>query len=203
MNVLKNNYGFNLVQVLIATTIFTIVSLGVMNLIIYYTKMEQQQRLMSGVISARYTLISYLQHERGWAFTLNAPENQAPVSSDCLTGDTSSTGTGSNFDCFGVSDVPLVVYNPSGDVFYNAIEPANANVGFNRDGTICNTYNPNPGAGDFNCPFRAEVSWSTLCAASPCLYPGVEVEVRFELNQDTSDQKLAFNPENYNFVFQK
>ncbi|MCH2533797.1 MAG: hypothetical protein MK008_05085 [Bdellovibrionales bacterium] len=200
MKALNNNYGFNLVQLLIATSVFTIVSLGVMNLILYYTKMEQQQRLLSGIISARYTIISYLQHERGWAFTMTAPENNEPVSADCLTSDTSITGTGSNFDCFGVADVELVVYSPSGDAYY---DPDNASLGFNRDGAICDTYDSTAGSGDFNCPFRAEVYWRTLCTASPCYYPGIEVEVRFEMNQSDGEKRLAFNPENYNFVFQK
>lgn len=203
MKALNNNHGFNLVQLLIATTVFTVVSLGVMNLILYYTKMEQQQRLLSGIISARYTLISYLQHERGWGFTLTSPENNEPASADCLTGDTSITGTGSNFDCFGVADIPLVVYSPSGESYYDAREPANATVGFNRDGVICNNFNAAAGSGEFNCPFRAEVYWRTLCSASPCYYPGIEVEVRFEMNQSDGEKRMAFNPENYNFVFQK
>lgn len=202
MQLMKNNSGFNMVQLLIATTIFTVVSLGVMNLIIYYTKMEQQQRLRSGIISARYTITSYLQHERGWAFTINASENNV-ATADCLTGDTSVTGTGTNIDCFGVGNIPLVVYDPSGNLFYDAREPASASRGFNRDGVICNTYSNAVGGGSFECPFRAEVYWTTICAASPCYYPGVEVEVRFEINQDLAEKKLTFNPENYNFVFQK
>lgn len=200
MRFLNNNSGFNIVQLLIATTIFTVVSLGVMNLIIYHTKMEQQQRLLSGIVSARYTLISYLQHERGWFYTIDAPENTKEVSSHCLTGDTSPSGTGSNFDCFGVGDIELVVYSPGGDLFYSAKD---ASRGFNRDGSICNTYSETEGDGAFNCPFRAEVYWRSLCAASPCYFPGIEVEVRFEINQNMAEKKLSFNPENYNFIFQK
>lgn len=195
MKIITNQSGFNLVQLLIATTIFTVVSLGIMNLIIYYSKVEQQQRLSSGIVSARYQLISFLQDERGWLNTIYAPHNDT-LYSDCLTGDTNGTT-----DCFPASaPIGLAVYNSSpypGELYYEGL----ANEGFSRDGEVCDTFDAING--NFNCPFHAEVQWRAICPGSPCYQPTIEVDVKFSISQSEGEKKLMFNPENYNFTFQK
>lgn len=213
-----------LTQVLMALAIFSLISMGVMTLIYKRVKNEQENRFREGMVSARYTILRFLNNENTWRTILNdgltqaqiaggmAGTNMAKAGFECVR---ASTPGFPLLDCRSRWNDPatfarsgnLVIYTGRYDelappeIYYDPNIPT---AGFNRDGEPCNTYSTvNP---DYFCPIRVDVKWNWECSASAadtCRPPDVTVSVEFTISQPAGTKTIAINPANYNFTVQK
>lgn len=193
MTMKLNNKGFSLLQVLTATTILGVVSATLMASIFEKAQFKAMSKTKTGIAAARSNLQNVMMHNVSWYYTIYDPVNEAQNPAiACVRG----TAAAFNVNCNGANGT-LRVLDASQSVFYNTFS---ASQGFDKDGLVCNNFDS--ANGNFNCPLRANVIWSANCTSDPCYNPtSITVEVEFEYKTSDSDQKISFNPTNYNFAF--
>lgn len=184
--------GFTLIEALIALNLIGISIYFGSSAISQLTKVKTNAQLYMNVNLSKRNLISMLQNNTAWVYTING--NGAEF--DCLKNITGGLGDAGCEVKNDPNGYPFVLYNDSNMVYYDPVGSATA--GFDNKGEVCNTYdstNGNPA-----CPYRAQVRWRPICSFAPgvkCHQPAIEITGLIEIKRSTN--VFAIQKTNYTF----
>jgi hypothetical protein len=172
-------------EVLIASSVMGLVAVGMTALVSQYLMVKSVSDTHRTATLLRNLLLDNLNSQRGWRKTISASVN------------TSMTCLRDHQPCPNVNDAPITIFDGSSFMVYDSQPPNN---GFGPTGRLCQTFNPNPGQGDDNCPYRFSVTWTSICPASgTCQNPEIQIKGRFLYNPEK--RNAGFNPQRYDFNF--
>jgi prepilin-type N-terminal cleavage/methylation domain-containing protein len=190
----KSNNGFTMIEAVVCVAVLGLSMMFALSSINIVVRNQQSTLISTSINSIRQSLISAIQNPQSWNFIVQA--NQPGMACLLKNQDLSAA------DCSSVVTTPnwpqLVIIDSSNTTvpapFY---DPTNPTRGFSLKGlNTCNTFVPNPGAGDPNCPLRADVRWRPVCPATgTCRWPNIEVRITFEYNPGTT-ATFDVNPRN-------
>ncbi len=189
----REKTGFTLIEALIAVNLIGLSIYFGSSTIGQITKMKVNAQLYMNVNLAKRNLISILQNNTAWLYTINGNGSEF----DCLK---NITGKLSDPGCEGKSNpagYPFTIYSDSNAIYYDPINSATA--GFDNNGEVCNTFdaaNGNP-----SCPYRATVRWRPVCDMAggvKCHQPAIEIFGEIQVKRNTA----VFNIQKSNYSYQ-
>ena len=189
----KCDKGFTMIEAVVCVAVLGITMMFAISSINVVVRNKQSMLISTSINSVRQSLISAIQNPQSWSFTVQDLTNRS-ASMACLYKNQDLSAA----DCSSVSITPnwpqFIVKDSSDQPFY---DPTNPTKGFSLKGLqTCNTFVPNPGAGDPNCPLRADVRWRPVCPTTGiCRWPNIEVRITFEYNPGTT-ATYDVNPRN-------
>ncbi len=126
---------------------------------------------------------------QGWAFTVADTTN---ASMGCLRDHT---------DCFSLTGIksPVVTVRDTVDNVYLG-DLTTAAQGVTLAGKSCSNFSATNG--NSSCPVKVVVTWTPICASSPCIDPSYLVEVSFDYST-SKNMGPKIDLSKYNFVLQK
>lgn len=159
---LRCKRGFSLIEVLVATSIISVIGLGVASVISINSKSTKQQQAVMTAMLAREKIEAALKNQASWAKTL-----QANSSLSCLlsaSGCSLPVGNGGyqNFVVYGADSTEKLSYDSS-DITSK----------LTLSGDHCSSNETNLD----NCPIWFEAQWKPICAAYPCQDASVDIQV--------------------------
>jgi prepilin-type N-terminal cleavage/methylation domain-containing protein len=185
-----DDVGFSLIEILVGLGIMSILVMAVATMNYRLVKQNAMVATPIQLDTFRRNLIALTLANSSWDMTTKTGVN--PASMSCLT----SSGTPCIPSSSGQS---FAIYDSSGNLYYDATTPGN---GLTASGQLCpsasnqNSFNAAIGAGNDNCPFRFNLTWTPICPPSgPCLNP--QVMVKADLVYNPATRSLTLNPGHY------
>lgn len=195
-NFILNQSGFTIIQSLIAVSILSAGTAGVMGIGNQVLKIKKTADIHRGASKFRSLLVDTLSTSNSWEATVANPGN---TNLDCLKR-TSANPLGT--DCRGEGG-SFVIYNGNEIMIYDPSDVAIRKNGFTISGMYCSDFNGSPGMGNDSCPFRYDVEWFPLCPPLPdtCLDPEVRIVGKLSFNASLNFDIEYVNSGRYNFDF--
>lgn len=193
--------GMTLLEVMIASMLFSLVSIGVSSYMVFLSRMQSKQNHKFVVATIQQELIRHLIDEKAWDRTINQNTGGA---FDCLfpTPPDEMNCQGEGVKQFALYDRnDALVYDPSGII-------DGVTKGFNKNGQPCDW---NAGASDNLCPYHFDLYWEPLCrhpasVSDTCTNVMAYIRGDFIMAADTNEGESVdaltsslYNPELYNF----
>lgn len=193
-SLLKSKKGLSLIEVMIVVGIMSLVGLGVTSLLTNVAKVQRKGSVKSELQVVVQNVKANLLDDDSWVQTINAYPLGSPKLIDCLRDDVDPA----NYCVSGTSVSDITLRDPAGNVFYDGETPT---AGFQESGAPCNTFDPLPGPGNDDCPFRYDVTVEMTCASGgTCQKPKVELVASLQVNPASKGQsKFNINTNNYDF----
>lgn len=184
--------GFTLVEVMAVTGLVSIIALALTSLLQMTQKAQSQSNFTFQAATKRNNIVTVLNTTTGWFNTYSDANNPGMAcvgQSNCP-----SAGTAVSF---------YKVLDGSG----NLVFLGGGSNGMSPQGTLCTTFNGNPGQGSDACPLSFTMTWTPVCNGGTCsptpvnTYVGTLINITAVYNPATSSSRVAFNPYNYSAQF--
>ncbi len=158
-----NNRGFSLLEIVIATSISSMLALGTASIFIDSTKMESTQERQFWIAARRIEFQNLIRSQNGWTAILANNPTMA-----CFAAGTS---------CAGVATAqPLVV--PIDAIL---LDGASASVGMSNRGSFCSNFDSTNG--NSACPVGLRLNWQALCDDANCLHAQPKITINFQIKE--------------------
>ena len=191
-NTVRNNKGFSLAEVLVASAIVAGVGVSVVNLGLLGGKDKVTQNLSRSANRARQNVEAALKNPTAWDLTTNYGQNAEPF--DCFVPSKSKGASAKG--CNRNAGDPEGYYN------FVILSPTNEKLTFEEkdpttrvplNSTTCDVSTPEKSE---QCPLRYIAKWRPVCTTYPC--ENAQVEVQLTMVNDFP-QLAPFNPNLYSF----
>lgn len=183
----RNQKGFTIIQVLVGAFIAAIVALGVAQMMVNSRITTRRINLLNLLREQKLRIEYLLRDQTAFDQTLNGTLNSAPIFTALKTSALATELSYTN------QATKIVIYDSAGVPVYDMLPPiavsmpATAN-GITEKGNPCTSFNPNPGAGNDNCPISYRITMGADCLgpATTCFDPQLKIVARLIYNPSTS-----------------
>lgn len=184
--------GFSVFEVMVTMALILGVMTASISIFRQLSVGQNQLDMQSNFLVVRSNILSLLRSSGSWEQTVLGDLNA--TSFGCFKNQASLTP--SDRDCPLTAQM-INIYDAKGRLFYDFQKPT---MGFSPEGNACDTYGESPtGTPNPQCPLRVEIRARSLCAASPCENPAVEISANFRYSSP-NNLPLNFNHLNFRLV---
>jgi type II secretory pathway pseudopilin PulG len=177
---IKSNKGFSITEVMVASGLISIISIGVINLISNMQKEQRRNVLLQVLTSKKVQIENLIKNQTSWTNTISAATN---TNMACLRlqkrCDGSDTLAPTNMVDNALNDVfrnsttrEIALYDSTSTTvpFANGRQSSNTS-GFTESGQTCTGFSYNPATGNDACPIGYVINWrATTNAINPQIY---------------------------------
>ena len=182
----KNQKGFSLVEVIVASSMMTIAGLSIMGLSQITNQDSLQLRATRIALTGRAQIEAALKNPVSWRQTVTQNTSFACVSLNLGCPPNPSAGSNGYYDfvLYGIGAGEKVTFDSTDTTTRYSIQGGACPVG---------TANPDP-----QCPIKFIARWKPLCQTYPCLNPTLDIKVI--LVPEFGTNAPPFNPAKYEYT---
>lgn len=178
----KQNRGFTLVEIMVATGILLVGTMGLMTFVSAVKQMKTKTDTAELLIAKRAALMNVINSPKAWSQVVADGSNPSLA---CLRyNDSTSSNPGAQHAACDVSSAKGYLNISDGTLDADGtrlyLASTSATKGFDLQGATCNNFDDTSGSG--TCPYKYKVYWQAACSngASSCNNPLVRISLQLD-----------------------
>lgn len=189
-NTVRNRRGMSLIEVLVSGAMTIIISMGVATMMQNSFKEQRRVVLLDTLRNQKVRIETMLRDQSIWNGTMNGNATAGiPIFQALKAGSETTTIPLA-------TPIKMQIFNADASIAYDLLGPASmTGNGFTEKGTVCTTFNANPGSGNDECPFSYRVLLGAVCVSgstAKCTNPQLKIVARLVFNPASNGSLANF-----------